>query len=223
MADESPSIQQPAAALSSDGLAKRFGRRLALKPTTFSIAEGEHLAITGPSGAGKTTLLLLLAGLLDPTQGEVREHGEVVSRPGKQQAAHLRSLGFLFQDLALWPHMTVRRHLRFALSRSFKSDPTRAEERLGQVLEQASLTGLADSLPTSLSGGERQRVAWARAIVSEPRILLLDEPLTSLDPALREELLGLTTAYGASAGRTLVVVTHDERVAGSIGKRILRL
>ena len=192
-----------------------------MKPTSFEIAEGEHLSIIGPSGSGKTTLLLLLAGLLDPSAGEVREYGELVSRPGWQRETHRRRLGVLFQDLALWPHMTVQAHLEFALQSA--ETPPKASGRIQKVLAQASLTALANDRPDALSGGERQRLAWARAIVTKPRLLLLDEPLTSLDPKLRGELLSWTLEYGQLPGRTLVVVTHDDEVARCVGKRLLQL
>jgi iron(III) transport system ATP-binding protein len=185
----------------------------------FSIDAGEHLAIVGPSGSGTTTLLELLAGLLDPSGGEVKESGELVSRPGWQLEPHQRSLGFLFQDLALWPHMTVRQHFEFPL----RLDGPAREERVRRVLEQAGLKSLADRRPHELSGGERQRVAWGRAVVGEPRLLLLDEPLTSLDPRLRGELLEWTIDYGRHPGRTLIVVSHDPGIARRIAARVLPL
>ena len=199
-------------------LTKSFGGRVALPPVDVSVEAGENLAIVGPSGCGKTTLLELIAGLLDPTAGEVRERGRVVSRAGWQLEPHRRSLGFLFQDLALWPHMTVRQHLEFVLD-----EPARREDRIRHVLDQAGLKDLADRAPRELSGGERQRVAWARAVVGEPGLLLLDEPLTSLDPKLRRELLDWTIEYGSRPDRTVFVVTHDPEIAGRLAARLLPL
>ncbi len=205
--------------LESTALSKKFGDRIALAPVDLAVGAGENLAIVGPSGCGKTTLLELLAGLLDPSAGEVRECGRVVSRAGWQLEPHRRSLGFLFQDLALWPHLTVREHVEFAL----QDATTSREDRIRRVLDQAGLEQLADRRPPELSGGERQRVAWARAVVGEPRLLLLDEPLTSLDPRLRGELLDWTIEYGRHPDRTLVVVSHDPEIAGRIAGRVLSL
>ncbi len=206
------------------GLTKSFRTRLALAPVDFSITVGENLAIIGPSGCGKTTLLRLVAGLMNPSAGEVRERGRVVSHRGWQLEPHRRSLGFLFEDLALWPHMTVRAHLRFAVQAAVEApDAVDPEEKIRRILEQASLGPLAERRPAELSGGERQRVAWARAVVGEPEILLLDEPLTSLDPGLRRELLEWTVDYGRRPGRSVAVVTHDREVAGRIGHRVLEL
>ena len=204
--------------LESTALSKKFGDRVALAPVDLAVGAGENLAIVGPSGCGKTTLLELLAGLLDPSAGEVRECGRVVSRAGWQLEPHRRSLGFLFQDLALWPHLTVREHLEFVLQ-----DAASREDRIRRVLDQAGLGRLADRRPPDLSGGERQRVAWARAVVGEPRLLLLDEPLTSLDPRLRGELLDWTIEYGRHPDKTLLVVSHDPEIAGRIAGRVLSL
>ncbi len=204
--------------LESTALSKKFGDRVALAPVDLAVDAGENLAIVGPSGCGKTTLLELLAGLLDPSAGEVRECGRVVSRAGWQLEPHRRSLGFLFQDLALWPHLTVREHLEFVLQ-----DPASREDPIRRVLDQAGLGQLADRRPAELSGGERQRVAWARAVVGEPRLLLLDEPLTSLDPRLRGELLDWTIEYGRHPDRALLVVSHDPEIAGRIAGRVLTL
>ncbi len=204
--------------LESTALSKKFGDRVALAPVDLAVDAGENLAIVGPSGCGKTTLLELLAGLLDPSAGEVRECGRVVCRAGWQLEPHRRSLGFLFQDLALWPHLTVREHLEFVLQ-----DAASREDRIRRVLDQAGLGRLADRRPPDLSGGERQRVAWARAVVGEPRILLLDEPLTSLDPRLRGELLDWTIEYGRHPDRALLVVSHDPEIAGRIAGRVLSL
>lgn len=205
-------------------LTKSYDGRLALVPVEFSVEAGENLAIVGPSGCGKTTLLELLAGLIDPTGGEVIECGRVVSRVGWQLEPHRRSLGFLFQDLALWPHMTVRAHLAFALrSAVLRGGTPGGDDRIRRVLEQAGLDRLAERRPRELSGGERQRVAWARAVIGQPRLLLLDEPLTSLDPRLRGELLDWTIEYGSQPGRTLIVVSHDPEIARRMASRVLEL
>lgn len=208
--------------LSCRDLTKRYSGRVALPPVSFSVMEGEHLAIVGPSGSGKTTLVRLLAGLLDPTGGAVFDRGILVNRPGWRLEPHLRNIGVLFQGLALWPHLTVREQVRFAMppGGSSRAERNRAVERL---LEAVGISALSGRLPQHLSGGEKQRVAWARAVAGSPRLLFLDEPLTSLDPALREELLLEVIRYGESPGHTIIIVTHDSGVARRVGGRLLEL
>jgi iron(III) transport system ATP-binding protein len=129
----------------------------------------------------------------------------------------------LFQGLALWPHMTARAQVEFCLAR--RSCRSRAERRKAaeRLLEESGVLALADRLPAQLSGGERQRVAWARAVAGEPRLLVLDEPLTSLDPALKSDLTETVLRHGSAPGRTLVVATHDEDLAGRLAGRVYRL
>ena len=209
-------------ALACEDLEKGFGDRPALARIAFAIEEGEHLAVTGPSGSGKTTLLRLLAGLIEPTRGRVLESGRVVNAPKARIAPHRRGIGMVFQGLGLWPHLTVREHVDFSAAlpaASRRERMRRADEALGGT----GLGALSGRYPSELSGGEKQRVAFARAIAGAPRLLLLDEPLTSLDPALREDLLDLIESQGKTPGRTLVVVTHDEPVARRVARRVLTL
>ena len=204
-------------------LSRDFEGRRALLPVSFSIEEGGHLVIQGPTGSGKTTLLRLLAGLLYPSTGHVLDGGIVVNRPGWRLPPHRRRIGMLFQGLALWPHMTVREQVEFSLPTEVfpaRPDRRRAADR---VLADAGILPLAPRLPRELSGGEKQRAAWARAVAGEPRLLFLDEPLTSLDPLLREELLQAVIRYGQRPGTNIVLVTHDAQVAERLGYRILRL
>lgn len=212
-------------ALACRDLSKLFGGRLALPPVSFSVEEGEHLAITGPSGSGKTTLLRLLAGVLEPSAGDVLQAGRVVSRRGWRTPPHERDLGVLFQGLALWPHLTVLRNVELGLRPRTGGGPGRRERwRLAEAaLDEVGLLRLSRRYPSELSGGERERVAWARAVASAPGILLLDEPLTSLDPKLRDDLLDRVLRYRDMPGRTLVVVTHDRTLASKAGRRLLEL
>ncbi len=212
--------QQLAPVLAWRNLSKTFGKRLAVRPEDGSLEAGEHLAITGPSGSGKTTLLKLLAGLQNPSSGEIWQDGRLVSRHGWQQPAHKRRIGFLFQELGLWPHLSVRQHIEFALPHLSRE---KRAPLVDALLEDCRLTSLARRQPRALSGGERQRVALARAAASSPQLLFLDEPLTNLDPRLRDELLEWAVAYGRRPGVTLVVVTHDHEIAGRIGKRAVEL
>jgi ABC-type sugar transport system ATPase subunit len=208
--------------LSCEDLEKDFGARPALARVAFAIEEGEHLAVTGPSGSGKTTLLRVLAGLIEPTRGRILENGRVVNAPDARIAPHRRGIGMVFQGLGLWPHLTVREHIHFSAAIPAATRKER-RRRVDEALAGTGLGALSERYPSELSGGEKQRVAFARAIAGAPRLLLLDEPLTSLDPALREDLLGLIESQGKTPGRTLVVVTHDEPVARRVARRVLSL
>jgi iron(III) transport system ATP-binding protein len=203
-------------------LAKSFGRTVALHPISFSVKEGERVAVSGPSGSGKTTLLRLLAGLERPTAGEILEGDSVVNSPHHSVPPWRRGVGMLFQNLSLWPHLRVREQLELMLPRPAGGRSGR-RSRAREILAQVGLLNLEERYPAELSGGERQRVAWARAVASKPKLLLLDEPLTSLDPPLREDLLRLTEEYARAAGCTLILVTHDPAVACRIGESTLRL
>ena len=202
-------------------LLKRFGGGTALGPLDLELDRGEHLAVCGPSGSGKTTLLRLLAGLLQPSEGEIRVAGTTVNRPGWSEPPHRRDTGMLFQELALWPHLTVLEQVELGVAPRIRGKDRR--HRAESMLAQLGLEKLARRFPAELSGGERQRVAWGRATVGEPRLLLLDEPLTSLDPRLQGELLEAIERYGAQPERTVVVVTHDTAVAERLGRRRLDL
>jgi iron(III) transport system ATP-binding protein len=208
--------------LCARNLGKHFGRVPALAPTSFTLEEGEHLTLRGPSGSGKTTLLRLLAGLILPSSGEIHESGRLINSPGGAYAPWRRSLGMLFQNLALWPHLSARGQLEMVLG-GWPGGRRGRRARARELLERLGLLRLEDRFPASLSGGERQRLAWARAIAPEPRLLLLDEPLTSLDPQLKEDLLALTAGYGATPRRTVVLVTHDPEIARRLGWRVLEL
>jgi putative spermidine/putrescine transport system ATP-binding protein len=209
-------------ALAFESLRKEFGGLPALCAADCALEEGEHLAVMGPSGSGKTTLLRIIAGLIEPTAGRVLERGQVVNQPGRRVPPHQRGIGMVFQGLGLWPHLTVRGHVEFA---GAALACTRAERRkqVHEVLGQTGLASLASRYPSELSGGEKQRVAFARAIAGAPRLLLLDEPLTSLDPVLREDLLVLVESHGKVPGRTSIIATHDAPVARRVGRRVLSL
>jgi molybdate transport system ATP-binding protein len=172
---------------------------------SLAIADGEFAALFGPSGSGKTTLLRMLAGLARPDAGRIEVDGEAWfdSAAGIDRPPQRRRAGMVFQEYALFPNMTVRGNLEFALK------DRREAARVDAILEAAHLTELARRRPDTLSGGQKQRVALARALVSGPRILLLDEPLSALDPALRarmqDEILALQRRFSLSA----ILVSHD--------------
>lgn len=202
---------------------KTYRNRRVIDTLSFAIEEGERIVLFGPSGCGKSTTLLLVAGLTAPDYGEIRIDGKIVSTARTIVVPpQLRGVGMVFQDLALWPHMSVAENLAFGL-RALRVPPAERKRRIRDI---ARLVGLGDYLnvrPGELSGGEQQRVALARTLVSEPRIVLMDEPLSNLDAALgrklREEILRLH----AELRFTLVYVTHSVSEAKEIGSRTIEL
>lgn len=185
----------------------------------LSIERGESVALLGPSGSGKTTLLRLLAGLLPADAGHIAAFGRLWldCAAGIDLPPRRRRAGLVFQDYALFPNMSVRGNLRFALPRGRR--PGRADE----LLELAGLAALADVKPARLSGGQQQRLALVRALAAEPELLLLDEPLSALDGALRRELQEALAALRAEQRTTLVLVTHDPAEALRLADRALLL
>jgi iron(III) transport system ATP-binding protein len=196
-----------------DGL--RFARSegFALGPLSLSIGAGERLALVGPSGAGKTTLLRLIAGLETPVAGTIRIGGTTANDPKSRLPAHRRGIGFVFQQGALWPHMTALQHLRFC-------DPSTDAAAHVARLAAVGLAGKENRRPGQLSGGEGQRLSLARALCGSPRILLLDEPLHSVDVPLRDELSLLIRELANAHDLTLVVVTHDRAEALAMADRV---
>lgn len=201
-------------------LAKTFGNHTAVDGVTLAVARQESLAVLGPSGSGKTTLLRLIAGLEKPDRGEVFIRDRIVSSPLKIVAPHKRGIGFVFQEPALWPHLTVAQNIRFGLQHL--SHPE-ARNRLVDVLEQTTLTGFENRFPDEISGGEARRVAIARAVAPRPACLLMDEPLINLDPELKERMMGIIRDVIEDSGATLIYVTHDRPEAVSISGRIIEL
>ena len=200
-------------------ITKRFNEVTALDGVSIEIKAGECFALLGPSGCGKTTLLRLIAGLDEPDEGEIHINGIKVSGPKNTAPPHLRKIGMVFQDLALWPHMTVKENIAFCL-KGGKLDKEEIRKKINDILDMVSLNGQRVYHPHKLSGGERQRVALARALVSEPRILLMDEPLSSLDPLLKREILELIKDLRDKNNTTMIYVTHDHNEAHALADRI---
>jgi molybdate transport system ATP-binding protein len=175
-------------------------------------SEHRRVVLYGPSGAGKSLTLRAMAGLISPDAGHVRVDGRTLfdAQARVDVPSRDRGVAYLFQDYALFPHLTVAQNIGFGLSRGWFNPVRRRDgERVGRWLETFELTAVADSYPSRISGGQRQRVALARALVSEPRLVLLDEPFAALDPALRGRMRAELLALQARLDLQLLVITHD--------------
>ena len=204
-------------------ITKRFGSHLALDNVSIDVASGNTAVVLGPSGCGKTTLLRIIAGLEVPETGEVILNGVTVSAARRIIVPpHGRRLGFVFQDLALWPHLTVGENLDFVLGSAHVSRSDRSR-RTREALALVRIERFSTRYPHQLSGGEQQRVALARAIVGQPHVLLLDEPLSSLDPDLRTELRSELVRLQRSLALTMVYVTHDREDAAALAGRVVEM
>ena len=202
-----------------EDLNKSFGRHHVLQDVSLEIEEKEFVTLLGPSGCGKTTTLRLLAGFLVPDGGEIRVAGELLSSPRATIPPERRRMGMVFQNYAVWPHMSVFDNVAFGLklARLGRAD---IGERVARVLAAVGLEGLEGRHPAQLSGGQQQRVALARSLVVEPSILLLDEPLSNLDAKLRERMRGELKSLQRRTGITFVYVTHDQAEAMALSDRI---
>jgi multiple sugar transport system ATP-binding protein len=204
------------AAVDCESVSKTFpdGTR-ALSDCSLTIADGELLVLVGPSGCGKSTLLRMVAGLETISEGTIRIGGKVANDLSPRD----RNVAMVFQDYALYPHMTVRRNLEYPLRmRGMKRDDIR--RRVEEVASLLEIGALMDRLPRELSGGQRQRVAMGRALVREPAVFLLDEPLSNLDAKLRQEVRGEIAALQHRTRTTMIYVTHDQTEAMTLGDRV---
>jgi iron(III) transport system ATP-binding protein len=196
-------------------LTKEFGVVRAVDCVDLSVTEGEVLALLGPSGCGKTTTLRLVAGFERPDAGCVVLAGADVARPGRFVPPERRRIGVVFQDYALFPHLTVAQNVGYGVR-----DRARRDGRVMEMLDLVGLAGEARRLPHELSGGQQQRVALARALAPKPALVLLDEPFSNLDAALRVQVRGEVRAILRDARATAVFVTHDQEEALSLADRI---
>ncbi len=197
------------------GVSKSFGNFTALRDVSMTIQKGEFFSLLGPSGCGKTTLLRIIAGFDDPDGGDIAlDSSPVLSLPPNE-----RHVNTVFQNYALFPHLSVFDNVAFPL-RLKKTVPATVKSKVGDYLELVQLGAHADKMPAQLSGGQKQRVAVARALINEPSVLLLDEPLSALDAKLRQHMLIELDSIHDKIGITFIYVTHDQQEALSVSDRI---
>ena len=201
------------------GLTKKFGDLIVVDDLTLTLRAGEFVSLLGPSGCGKTTTLRMIAGFVTPTSGTVEMDGKQMSSANASLPPEKRRMSMIFQSYALWPNMTVEQNVAFGLKMR-KVAKDEAKRRVGQILDVVQLRHLAARYPNELSGGQQQRVSLARALVVQPEILLLDEPLSNLDANLREEMRGEIRRLHNEFGTTSIYVTHDQSEAMTTSDRI---
>jgi len=199
------------------------GRVDALRSINLEVSEGEFCVLLGPSGCGKTTTLRCVAGLERPDGGEIEIAGRLVNSPERRiyVPTERRDIGMVFQSYAIWPHMNVFQNVAFPLTQGHRKFPkAQVGDKVRAALKRVQLEGLEDRPATDLSGGQQQRVAMARAMVTEPKILLMDEPLSNLDARLREQMRVELKKITKSISVTTLYVTHDQAEALSLGDRV---
>jgi iron(III) transport system ATP-binding protein len=207
------------ARLTIERVNKSFGAFRALDDVSLEVADGEFMAILGASGCGKTTLLRQIAGFDKLDSGRIMIGDSVVSAAHLHVPPERRRIGIVFQSYALWPHMTVAENVAYGLTVAGIRDPERAR-RVASALTLVELGGFADRRPALLSGGQRQRVALARCLVTEPSLVLLDEPLANLDVNLRASMEDEFARFHARTGTTMIYITHDQAEAMALADRI---
>ncbi|MEO8157563.1 MAG: ABC transporter ATP-binding protein [Betaproteobacteria bacterium] len=211
-------------AIELHAVSKAYGGRAVVKNLSASVKRGERLVLLGPSGCGKTTLIRLVAGLEVPDAGSITINGNRVAENGRNLVEpEARHIGMVFQDLVLWPHMSVWQHLEFALRYDKRFKPDARPAQIQEILQMVRMADCARAKPDELSGGQQQRVALARALVADPAIVLMDEPLSSLDPGLNVHLRREILRLHGELGFTLLYVTHNHDEAAEIGSRVISM
>ena len=210
------------ASVSIRNVTKAFGESVVIRNFNEEIQDGEFITFLGPSGCGKTTMLRIIAGFEKQTDGEVYIDGQLVSGKKTFVPPEKRGIGMVFQNYAVWPHMTVFENVAYPLTLR-KTPKEEIRERVEKALELVHLSGHRDHLPARLSGGQQQRVALARALVAAPGLLLLDEPLSNLDIAHQFEILDLLRRINREQHKTILLVIHDLNMAWQYCDRLLLL
>ena len=205
--------------LALDVVSCAFGPVLAVERLSLDIMPGEFVSLLGPSGCGKTTTLRMIAGFINPSAGSIAMDGSVISSPGSSLPPERRQMSMIFQSYAIWPNMTVAENVAFGLQLR-RLDRATIRRKVMEMLDTVQLAALAERYPAELSGGQQQRVALARAMVIQPRVLLLDEPLSNLDANLREEMRFEIRRLHDTFHFTTVYVTHDQGEAMVTSDRI---
>ncbi len=208
-------MPEPLKLLQTNQLCKQYGHVVALAPTDLTVSQGEFLTLLGPSGSGKTTLLSLIAGLLQPDDGNIYIGGIDVTN----KAPYERDIGVVFQNYALFPHMTVAENIAFPLKMR-KVSAREMQQAVARILELVELPHVANRFPRELSGGQQQRIALARCMVYRPSIILMDEPLGALDKKLRNQMQLEIKRIHRELGTTILYVTHDQEEAMTMSDRI---
>ncbi len=204
-------------------ISKRVGKRMLIDTASLAVRAGDIVALFGPSGCGKTTTLRMIAGLEVPDSGEIWIGTERAAADGHNLISPRgRGIGFVFQDLALWPHLTVSGNLDFVLGAAGIPRRERAN-RIAEALQMVRIGQLAQNYPGKLSGGEQQRASLARALVGRPRLLLLDEPMSSLDDGLKVDLLAEFAVLQRSLGITTIYVTHNRSELAALACETARM
>ena len=207
------------AAVTLEAVHKSYGKNHIVRGVSLTVADGSFLSLLGPSGCGKTTTLRMIAGLERLDSGRIEIGGGEVDGPTVHVPPERRGLGMVFQSYAVWPHRTVAENVAYPLERQGLGRSER-DARIREALAQVRLEAFADRAPHALSGGQLQRVALARALVGRPKVLLLDEPLSNLDAALKEELRAEIAALRARLGTTMIAVTHDQAEALALADQV---
>jgi iron(III) transport system ATP-binding protein len=200
--------------LSVEGLGKRFGPVTAVEGASLEVGRADVFALVGPSGCGKTTLLRLIAGFERPDEGEISVAGKLVSGKGTFMPPEKRRVGLVFQDYALFPHLTVAKNVAFGIKNGNRG------RRVEELLDIVGLQGLGSRMPHELSGGQQQRVALARSMAASPDLILLDEPFSNLDPSVRAQVRAELRDILHKMQMTAVFVTHDQEEALALGDRV---
>lgn len=204
-----------------ENVSKSYNKTPVIKAISLDIEKGERIVILGPSGCGKTTLLRMIAGFIHPDKGKLIIDGQTVADNGKCIIdPESRQVGMVFQDLALWPHMTSYKNIEFGL-KAKKVPKAEIRRRIDAIFEKVQMVQFRYAYPGELSGGQQQRIALARALVTRPKILLMDEPLSSLDTDLRQVLRREILRLQEELAITMIYVTHDREEAFSLATRIV--